>query len=152
MDVDTPAERIQFDIELFTSYDPSDFRFSELEYIGNTADKHTIVRFCVNKNKTTDEDDDGNTARTIVPFQIAYAVSIHKAQGLEYSSVKIVITDEVDELITHNIFYTAITRARQDLKIYWTPEVEKKVLERIRPRNIDADVEILRQYINDPTS
>ena len=152
LDVDTPAERIQFDIELFTSYDPGDFRFSELEYIGNTADKHTIVRFCVNKNKTTDEDDDGNTARTIVPFQIAYAVSIHKAQGLEYSSVKIVITDEVDELITHNIFYTAITRARQDLKIYWTPEVEKKVLKRIRPRNIDADVEILRQYINDPTS
>lgn len=26
-------------------------------------------------------------------------------------------------------------------------EVEKKVLERIRPRNIDADVEILRNYL-----
>ena len=61
--------------------------------------------------------------------------------------MKIVITDEVDELITHNIFYTAITRAQNELKIYWTPEVEKKVLERIRPRNIDADVEILRQFI-----
>lgn len=127
--------------------EPRDFRFSELEYIDSTENKHTIVRFCVYKNKTTDEDDDGNTARTIIPFQIAYAVSIHKAQGLEYSSVKIVITDEVDELITHNIFYTAITRARKDLKIYWTPEVEKKVLERIKPRNIDADVEILRTYI-----
>lgn len=43
-------------------------------------------------------------SRTIVPFQIAYAVSIHKAQGLEYDSVKIVITDEVEELVTHNIF------------------------------------------------
>jgi len=84
---------------------------------------------------------------TIVPFQIAYAVSIHKAQGLEYSSVKLVITDEVDELITHNIFYTAITRAQHELKIYWTPEVEKKVLQRIRPLNIDADVEILRTFI-----
>lgn len=80
--------------------------------------------------------------------QIAYAVSIHKAQGLEYSSVKLVITDEVDELITHNIFYTAITRAQKELKIYWTPEVEKKVLQRIRPRNIDADVEVLRKYSN----
>lgn len=61
--------------------------------------------------------------------------------------MKIVITDEVDELITHNIFYTAITRARKELKIYWTPEVEKKVLQRVKPRNIDADVEILRKYI-----
>ena len=92
-----------------------------------------------------------NTARTIVPFHIAYAVSTHKVQGLEYRSVKIVITDEVDELITHNIFYTAITRAQKKLKIYWTPEVEKKVLERIRPRNIDGDVEILKNYISNPT-
>lgn len=99
------------------------------------------------KNKSTNEDDDGNTSRTIVPFQIAYAVSIHKAQGLEYSSVKVVITDEVDELITHNIFYTAITRAQKQLKIYWTAEVEKKVLERISPRNIDDDINILRGMI-----
>ena len=49
----------------------------------------------------------------IVPFQVAYAVSIHKAQGLEYKSVKIVITNDVEELITHNIFYTAITRAKE---------------------------------------
>lgn len=44
---------------------------------------------------------------TVVPFQVAYAVSIHKAQGLEYRSVKIVITNETEERITHNIFYTA---------------------------------------------
>lgn len=29
--------------------------------------------------------------KPIVPFQLAYAVSIHKAQGLEYRSVKVVI-------------------------------------------------------------
>lgn len=28
---------------------------------------------------------------TVIPFQLAYAISIHKAQGLEYKSVKIVI-------------------------------------------------------------
>lgn len=53
------------------------------------------------------------------------------AQGLEYDSVKIIITDDIDELITHSIFYTAITRAREKLKIYWTKSVEKKVLGRI---------------------
>ena len=149
LDVGKPTERIQFDIELKTTIDPAATRFMPLEVIENPDGKNTIVRFYVYRVKSTDDDDDGNTARTIVPFQIAYAVSIHKAQGLEYSSVKIVITDEVDELITHNIFYTAITRAQKDLKIYWTPEVEKKVLERIRPRNIDADVEILRNFIKE---
>lgn len=147
IDIGTPNERIQFDIELNTTIDPDDDPFSPLEFLENPDNEHTIVRFCVYKVKSTDEDDDGNTARTIVPFQIAYAVSIHKAQGLEYRSVKIVITDEVDELITHNIFYTAITRAQEELKIYWTPEVEKKVLQRISPRNIDADIEILQKYI-----
>ncbi len=67
-----------------------------------------------------------------MPFQIAYAVSIHKAQGLEYNSVKVVISSDVDEQISHNIFYTAITRARESLKIYWTPETEKHVLENLK--------------------
>jgi len=79
---------------------------------------------------------------------VAYAVSIHKAQGLEYNSVKIVITDEVDELISHNIFYTAITRARNKLKIYWTPEVEKKVLSSIKPKSNNKDVALLRSINN----
>ena len=80
---------------------------------------------------------DEEDSETNVPFQIAYAVSIHKAQGLEYNSVKIVITKEVDELITHNIFYTAITRAKENLKVYWTAESQQK---------------ILKSFINDETS
>lgn len=152
LDTDTPNERIQFDIELNTTLDPDDAQFLQLEFLNNPVNANTIIRFCVYKNRSVDDDDDGNTARTIVPFQIAYAVSIHKAQGLEYNSVKIVITDEVDELITHNIFYTAITRAQNTLKIYWTPEVEKKVLDHIKPRNIDADVELLRKYLHNSCS
>lgn len=99
--------------------------------------------------KSADEDGDESISLTVVPFQIAYAVSIHKAQGLEYDSVKIVITDEVEELVTHNIFYTAITRARERLKIYWTPEVEEKVINRIRPRDISKDVELLKNYLTE---
>ena len=83
----------------------------------------------------------------MIPFQVAYAVSIHKAQGLEYNSVKIVITDEVEELVTHSVFYTAITRTREKLKIYWTPEVEEKVINRIKPRDVSKDVEILKNYL-----
>ena len=49
--------------------------------------------------------------------------------------------------MTHNIFYTAITRAREKLKIYWTPETEEKVLNRIRPKDISKDVELLKKYL-----
>ncbi len=67
---------------------------------------------------------------------------------MEYDSVKIVITDEIDELITHNIFYTAITRARSKLKIYWTPEVENKVLGTIKPKTNTKDVALLSSIID----
>ena len=53
-------------------------------------------------------------------------------------------------MITHNIFYTAITRTQNLLKIYWTPEVEAKVLKRIKPRNIDSDIELLTEYLGKP--
>ena len=115
--------------------------------LSNNGVDESEIRFVVNKLKNVDDDEEENL-RTELLFQIAYAVSIHKAQGLEYRSVKIVITDEVDELITHNIFYTAIIRAREKLRIFWTPEVEQAVLERIKPKDVKKDVGILRKYLS----
>ena len=103
----------------------------------------SIITFSINKYASTDEDDDGN----VVPFQVAYAVSIHKSQGLEYNSVKIVITNEVGEQITHNIFYTAITRTREKLKIYWSPETEKTILDSFDGRKSLTDAHILKNFL-----
>ena len=71
---------------------------------------------------------DEDRKKAIVPFQLAYAVSIHKAQGLEYRSVKVVIPSSNAEKITHGIFYTAITRAKEKLKIYWSSETMQEVV------------------------
>lgn len=147
LDSEKATERIQFEVEIDRPLIDLDIEDLNFEIIGNATSGNSIIRFEVNKNKSTDEDDDG-VSKAIVPFQIAYAVSIHKAQGLEYDSVKIVITDEIDELITHSIFYTAITRARKRLKIYWPQAVEKKVLDRIKPKNNNHDVALLRSEIN----
>ena len=150
LDPDTHEERIQFDVEIPKAVDESDLWRINLELLEcSENEEKSLIRFCVHKLKSADEDGEDNSSNTVVPFQIAYAVSIHKAQGLEYDSVKIVITDEVEELVTHNIFYTAITRAREKLKIYWTPEVEEKVINRIKPRDISKDVELLRNYLTD---
>ena len=151
IDEGTIEERIQFDIEIPKLVFERDVLDLDLELLeNNEREEKSLIRFYVHKLKSADED--GEDSRTAVPFQVAYAVSIHKAQGLEYDSVKIVITDEVEELVTHNIFYTAITRAREKLKIYWTPEVEEKVINRIKPRDISKDVELLKNYLTDKTA
>jgi ATP-dependent exoDNAse (exonuclease V) alpha subunit len=62
---------------------------------------------------------------------------------LEYNSVKVVITDEIEEMITHNIFYTAITRAKNRLKIYWTAETERKIFNSLKKRDSGKDAAIL---------
>ena len=49
--------------------------------------------------------EDENEFNHIIPFNLAYATSIHKAQGLEYNSVKVVITQNVEDRITKNIFF-----------------------------------------------
>lgn len=74
---------------------------------------------------------------TVIPFQLAYAISIHKAQGLEYKSVKIVIPSNNAEKITHSIFYTAITRAKEKLKIFWSAETMKSIIESFTSNDIE---------------
>ena len=106
------------------------------------SDNESIISFKVNKYK--EEDFDNDTSEKIrIPFQIAYAVSIHKAQGLEYNSVKVIIPNEIDESISLNIFYTAITRAKKSLQIYWTFESEKQIIENIKEKNSIKDAKIL---------
>ncbi len=138
--------KIQFDIEIYKLINEIDTSGYDLELLDESINGNSVVRFVVNKSPNTDEDDDSSSA--IVPFQIAYAISIHKAQGLEYNSVKIVITDEIEEMVTHNIFYTAITRAKEKLKIYRTPETEKKVLSWLEKKFNKKDVHLLKTKFN----
>lgn len=144
VDENLPTERITFDIELYESLNHMNEEYMNFQILGASDNGNSIIRFSVNKNNTTDDDDDLHS-NSIVPFQIAYAVSIHKAQGLEYDSVKVIISCDVDELITHSIFYTAITRARKKLKIYWSKTTERKILSMIKPRNSRKDVAFLKQ-------
>lgn len=145
--IDAEKDKIFFEIELDRPLNEWQARGYDFELINDEESPNSTIRFYVNKYKSTDDDDDG-TSEAIVPFQIAYAISIHKAQGLEYNSVKIVITNEVDELVTHNIFYTAITRAKNNLKIYWTPETENKILKSFSKKTMGKDVAILSSKNN----
>lgn len=100
----------------------------EVKVLKNNLDGTTDI--CLSVEKEFDSDRDETTSK-LVPFQIAYAVSIHKAQGLEYKEVKIVIDEGCDEMISHDVFYTAITRATEKLRIYWTPDTQARVVNNI---------------------
>ena len=137
VDIDHTPGRIHFDVELDRPLSEFDVIGSELEWICGSTVRFTVYEF----DDSSDEDDD--RLNTSVPFQVAYAVSIHKAQGLEYDSVKIVITDANEDDITHSIFYTAVTRAREHLRIFWTPETQQAVLQRLNRSTNSKDVTLI---------
>ena len=146
IDIETVDDKIYFSIEIEKIIEEINVFLLELELLEESKNWKSKIKFYVNKLENTDEDD--NYSKHTIPFQIAYAVSIHKSQWLEYNSVKIVISDEVEEMLTHNIFYTAITRARKKLKIYWSAETSKKILENLEPRINKKDACLLKNKYN----
>ena len=136
VDIVRLSNRIQFDVQLGRNVTELDVDGLELRWMGDST-----IQFDVYQQGNSDADDD--SLHTSVPFQVAYAVSIHKAQGLEYGSVKVVITDANEDDISHSIFYTAITRAREHLQIYWTPETQQSILAKLERSTNLKDVTLL---------
>lgn len=150
VEIKNEDEKITFKIKLFDSVNYVGELSNEIELAEEDSGFYAIVTKMKYYNDEYDTDMD---TRTKLPFQISYAMSIHKAQGLEFDSVKIVITKESDEQVTKNIFYTAVTRAKKKLKVYWQPEVADYVLGNIEnsEESKTADISIfseqLKEYI-----
>lgn len=147
VEIEEEEQKVWFSIEIDKIINEAETRFLDLQLIKELDNKKSIIKFYVNKYRNADEDND-NDVSTIVPFSVSYAVSIHKSQGLEYNSVKIIITDEIEEFISHNIFYTSITRAKEKLKIYWSPECQSKIISSIKHKENNKDLVLIRNKIN----
>ncbi len=141
IEADNVAEEIWFSIEVDKPLMAIDADNVGLELLEPLNSGKSVIRFKVKKKKESDDDRDF-ADDTDIPFQVAYAVSIHKAQGLEYDSVKVIITRDIDEMITHNIFYTAITRSKKYLKIFWSPETMQSVISKFETMNARNDANI----------
>lgn len=129
VDIQSDLNSIKFIIDIPIILTAIKARGTDLEIISH-SDNSTRIGFSVyaNDDNQTDEDYEVARMKSIIPFQLAYAVSIHKAQGLEYNSVKVVIPQSNTEKITHGIFYTAITRTKKKLKIYWSTETMTDII------------------------
>lgn len=138
----TASDVLEVEVEVETPLNAIEISAVQgLEYIDSSPEGTTKLRFEITEY---DEDENGDSSKTsVIPFQVAYAVSIHKAQGLEYESVKIVVTKDVETRISHSIFYTAITRARNSLTIYWSPETQKRVIEGLSHVGYGKDCQLI---------
>lgn len=129
VDIEQDEYSICFTVDIGTLLTALDAKHSEFEWISSNNNT-TRIRFKVydDDGGTTEEERELARMQSVVPFQLAYAVSIHKAQGLEYNSIKIIIPNSNSESISHGIFYTAITRTKKKLKIYWSADTMKKII------------------------
>lgn len=134
LSINKKTDEIVFQVLVDKVIDKTEAGFAGVKLVECAYDDKSIVEF--NVKRRVERDSDADYSEEIVPFQIAYAVSIHKAQGLEYESVKVVITEDVDERISHNIFYTAITRTTDRLKIYMSKETQNKLAEKFVKSNV----------------
>lgn len=55
------------------------------------------------------------TTKTLNQLTLAYATTIHKAQGNEFKLVILVLTSQFKIMLNQNLIYTAITRAKEAL-------------------------------------
>jgi exodeoxyribonuclease V alpha subunit len=52
------------------------------------------------------------------PHEPAFALSVHKSQGSEVDDVAVVLPREVSPVVTRELLYTAVTRARRSVTIF----------------------------------
>lgn len=147
--IDKESDRISFTIDVDVVLTERDCKREEIELIDN-KESSTRIRFTVYAyNDEKNDGDDELRMKSIIPFQLAYAVSIHKAQGLEYDSVKVIIPRSNSERITHGIFYTAITRAKKYLKIYWSSETMTDIVKSFSENESGwKSLEIVKEKLN----
>jgi exodeoxyribonuclease V alpha subunit len=71
--------------------------------------------------------DDGGRPRPVSPSRLAdvetvFAMTVHKSQGSEFDRVTLLLPPPTSPLLTRELFYTAVTRAKHGLVVVGTEE------------------------------
>ncbi len=68
------------------------------------------------------------------PHETVFAMTIHKSQGSQFAHPFVVLPDRASPIVTRELVYTAITRARERVTIAASPTLLLAALERRVPR------------------
>ncbi len=69
-----------------------------------------------------------NTLRRFAPARLpqheaAYAMTVHKSQGSEFDRVLFILPDGDSPVLTRELIYTGLTRARSQVELWWSEAV-----------------------------
>jgi exodeoxyribonuclease V alpha subunit len=62
--------------------------------------------------------------------ETVYALTVHKSQGSEFSRVILVLPDSDSPVLTRQLLYTAVTRAREGIEIWGSAEILARAVNR----------------------
>jgi exodeoxyribonuclease V alpha subunit len=57
------------------------------------------------------------------PHETVFAMSVHKSQGSEFDSVVVLLPEQPSPIVTRELLYTAVTRARERAVLYASPSM-----------------------------
>jgi len=66
--------------------------------------------------------------RKILPARLSnlepvYSITVHKSQGSEFNDIIVILPDRSSEILTRELIYTAITRAKRGIEIWGNRDV-----------------------------
>ncbi|MEM7199961.1 MAG: exodeoxyribonuclease V subunit alpha [Planctomycetota bacterium] len=64
------------------------------------------------------------------PHETTFAMTVHKAQGSEFDAVALVLPERPSPILTRELVYTALTRARRSVTVYGTENVLRDAIRR----------------------
>lgn len=59
------------------------------------------------------------SGKSLMEVSPAFAITVHKSQGSEAGEILILLSDEYKSMMTKNLLFTAITRAKKKVQIYY---------------------------------
>jgi len=64
------------------------------------------------------------------PHETVYAITVHKSQGSELGRIALLLPERLSPLLTRELLYTAVTRARERVDLFGSPDVLKAAIAR----------------------
>ena len=68
------------------------------------------------------------TPELLPELDLAYAITVHKSQGNEFPVVVLSVFDADPRLLSRNLLYTAVTRAKNQLVVVGSEEVFSRMV------------------------
>lgn len=66
----------------------------------------------------------------LAEVETAHAITVHRSQGSQFGAVTVVLPDDDSPLLTRELLYTAVTRAKERVLVVGSPEIVRAAVER----------------------